>query len=68
MYNDEYENWVEKAKKQGDYIRKEFSFESMKKQIKTIFTKNITPLPKKIDLNIGKIEMPKKTKTKLKKV
>jgi hypothetical protein len=67
---DEYESWFKKSKNQGDYIRKEYSFEAMKKQIKTIFTNNLTQLPKKMELNIGNIEMPKKTKSKpkLKKV
>ena len=65
---DDYETWKEKANNQGDYVRKEFSFESMKTQIKTIFSKNLVPLPKKMDLNIGKIEMPKNKKSKLKKV
>tara|TARA_R110000744_G_scaffold8676_2_gene28503 strand:+ start:1528 stop:2823 length:1296 start_codon:yes stop_codon:yes gene_type:complete len=65
---DDYDNWLEKAKGQGFYSRKNFSFNSMKEQIKAIFDKNLIKLPKKMDLNIGKIEMPKKPKTKLKKI
>ena len=63
-----YDEWLENAKKQGSHSRNNFSFNSMKEQIKDIFSKNLTKLPKKMDLNIGKIEMPKKPKTQLKKV
>ncbi len=61
---EEYNTWVRKSKKQGEYSRKEFSFDSMKNQIKDIFDKNLTKLPKKMDLNIGNIKMPKKPKLK----
>ena len=61
---EEYNTWVQKSKKQGEYSRKEFSFDSMKNQIKDIFDKNLTKLPKKMDLNIGNIKMPKKPKLK----
>ena len=57
-----YDDWLENAKKQGFSSRKNFSFNVMKNQIKSIFDKNLTKLPKKMDLNIGKIEMPKKLK------
>tara|TARA_R110000796_G_scaffold31150_1_gene82857 strand:- start:1923 stop:3200 length:1278 start_codon:yes stop_codon:yes gene_type:complete len=57
-----YDEWLKDAKQQGFHSRKNFSYDVMKKQIKTIFSKNLTKLPKKMDLNIGKIEMPKKLK------
>ena len=65
VYED-YEGWSKKAKDQGQYSRENFSFNKMKDQIKSIFSKNLLKLPKKMDLNIGKIEMPKNPKQNLK--
>ena len=65
VYED-YEGWSKKAKDQGQYSRENFSFNKMKDQIKLIFSKNLLKLPKKMDLNIGKIEMPKNPKQNLK--
>ena len=67
---EDYKNWLKTSKIQESFSRDNFSFNNMKLQIKDIFIKNLKPLPKKMDLKIGKINMPKKpTKIpKLKKV
>ena len=58
-----YDNWLAKAKNQGKISRKEFSFDKMTKRISEIFNKNLTDLPKKMELKLpgmDKIKMPKK--------
>tara|TARA_R110000765_G_scaffold106685_1_gene197297 strand:- start:186 stop:1490 length:1305 start_codon:yes stop_codon:yes gene_type:complete len=58
-----YDNWLAKAKNQGKISRKEFSFDKMTKRISEIFDKNLTDLPKKMELKLpgmDKIKMPKK--------
>tara|TARA_R110000803_G_scaffold164425_1_gene228137 strand:- start:203 stop:1495 length:1293 start_codon:yes stop_codon:yes gene_type:complete len=65
---EDYKNWLEKSKSQGFHSRKNFSFEVMKNQIENIFKKNLTPLPKKLELKIPNIKMPNKPKSNLKKV
>ena len=63
---EDYNTWVKKSKKQGEYSRNNFSFSEMKDQIERIFKDHLTKLPKKMELNIGDIKMPKKPKSKLK--
>ena len=63
---EDYNTWVKKSKKQGEYSRNNFSFSKMKDQIERIFKDHLTKLPKKMELNIGDIKMPKKPKSKLK--
>tara|TARA_R110001592_G_scaffold89449_3_gene263086 strand:- start:958 stop:2256 length:1299 start_codon:yes stop_codon:yes gene_type:complete len=65
---EEYELVINNAKLQGSYSRKYYSFKKMKNQIKSIFKDNLKVLPKKMELNIGNIKMPKKPKPTLKKV
>ncbi len=66
FYNDVYDNyegWLERAKKQGKYSKKNFSFDKMTKKISKIFEKNLPKLPKKMELKLpgmDKIKMPKK--------
>jgi glycosyltransferase involved in cell wall biosynthesis len=57
--------WNEKAKKQGNFSRTNFHFDSMKTKIKRFLNQDIPPLPKMMDLNlegIGDIKLPKKEK------
>ena len=71
FYNDVYENydeWLKRAKKQGTYSRKNFSFDKMTKKISKIFNSNLPELPKKMELKlpgVDKIKMPKKNKLKI---
>jgi len=71
LYNDVYENyegWLERAKKQGKLSRKEFCFDAMTNKIKELFNKNLPELPKKMELKLpgmDKIKMPKKNKLKI---
>lgn len=71
FYNDVYDNyegWLEKAKKQGKYSKKNFSFNKMTKKINKIFKENLPKLPKKMELKLpgmDKIKMPKKNKLKI---
>ena len=68
FYNDifnNYDTWLTKAKDQGKYIRKNYSFSKMTNKIEKILDENIPELPKKIELKlpgIDKIKMPKKNK------
>tara|TARA_R100001377_G_scaffold21042_1_gene11100 strand:+ start:426 stop:1730 length:1305 start_codon:yes stop_codon:yes gene_type:complete len=58
-----YDSWLVKAKNQGKISRKKFSFDKMTKRISEIFDKNLTDLPKKMELKLpgmDKIKMPKK--------
>ena len=67
-YQEIYSNikqWNEKAKRQGFHSRSKFSFDVMKKQIKSFIKDTIPNLPKKMELNldgISNITMPKKQK------
>lgn len=64
---EDYKTWAKKGKRQGDYSRKNFSFEKMKSQIKEIMENDVKQLPKKVELklpNMSKIKMPKKTQLK----
>lgn len=45
-----YKKWKEKAKKQGNISRSNFSFDKMKEQLKDILDKNVPDFPKKVDL------------------
>ena len=65
---EDYNNWVKRSKKQGRHSRENYSFLKMKNQITNIFDEHLTKLPKKMELNIGDIKMPKKPKPTLKKV
>jgi hypothetical protein len=71
FYNDVYDNyegWLERAKKQGKHSKKNFSFSKMTKKINEIFNKNLPELPKKMELKLpgmDKIKMPKKNKLKI---
>jgi len=70
-YNDvfnNYNSWLEKAKKQGKHAKKNFSFNKMTKKISEIFSENLKELPKKMELKlpgVDKIKMPKKSKLKI---
>ena len=57
---EEYKEFIKKAKKQGSHSRNNFSFNKMKDKIEEIFNNNLIDLPKKLDLKIANIEMPKK--------
>ncbi len=57
---EEYKEFIKKAKKQGSHSRNKFSFNKMKDKIEEIFNNNLIDLPKKLDLKIANIEMPKK--------
>ena len=63
---EDYKIWSKKGKKQGLHSRKNFSFENMKEQMQDIFDRNLVTLPKKMELNIESIKMPRKPKSKLK--
>tara|TARA_R110001592_G_scaffold18577_2_gene76940 strand:- start:639 stop:1934 length:1296 start_codon:yes stop_codon:yes gene_type:complete len=65
---EDYNTWVKRSKKQGKYSRENYSYLEMKNQIENIFNEHLTKLPKKMELNIGDIKMPKKPKPTLKKV
>ncbi len=71
FYNDvfnNYNSWLEKAKKQGKHAKKNFSFNKMTKKISEIFSENLKELPKKMELKlpgVDKIKMPKKSKLKI---
>jgi hypothetical protein len=58
-----YKDWSNKANRQGFKSRNEFSFESMKTQIKNTIKEFVPDLPKKVQIklpNIKKIKLPKK--------
>jgi len=58
-----YKDWKVKGKRQGYYIRQDFSFAQMCKQLEEILSNNMPELPKKVELKlpkIKKIELPKK--------
>jgi len=58
-----YDVWLEKAKKQGKISREEFCFDKMTKKISELFDRNLSKLPKKMELKLpgmDKIKMPKK--------
>ena len=70
-YNDVFNNikiWKDKGKRQGNFSRTNFHFDSMKAKIKRFVTQDIPPLPKKMELNldgIGDIKLPKKEKLEI---
>ena len=58
-----YKEWSNKANRQGFKSRNEFSFESMKNQIKDTLKEFLPNLPKKVEIklpNMKKIKLPKK--------
>ena len=57
---EKYDEFLDKAKQQGSYSRDNFSFNKMKDKINEIFKNNLVELPKKLELKIADIEMPKK--------
>jgi glycosyltransferase involved in cell wall biosynthesis len=57
---EKYDEFLNKAKQQGSYSRDNFSFSKMKDKINKIFENNLVELPKKLELKISDIEMPKK--------
>ena len=57
---EDYKSCTKKAKSQGSYSRKNFSYQKMVSKIEKIFSNNLKELPKKMELKIGNIEMPKK--------
>lgn len=64
---EDYKTWAKKAKTQGNFSRKNFSFEVMKNQIAEIMKNDAPDLPKKMELKLpsmSKIKMPKKQKLK----
>ncbi len=64
---EDHKTWAKKAKTQGNFSRKNFSFEVMKNQIAEIMENDAPDLPKKMELKLpsmSKIKMPSKTKMK----
>ena len=64
-----YNLWLEKAKKQGKLSRKEYCFGKMTDKISELLDNNLPNLPKKMELKLpgmDKIKMPKKKEQKLK--
>ena len=64
-----YDSWLEKAKKQGKLSRKEYCFDKMTEKISEILDNNLPNLPKKMELKLpgmDKIKIPNKKEQKLK--
>lgn len=60
-----YKSYVERGKMQGAYSKNNFSYEKMKEQVNTLFTKYIPEFPKQVELKLPqlkKIELPKLSK------
>jgi len=66
FYNDiinDYDTWLNRAKDQGKFSRKNWSFNKMTVKISEILENNLKELPKKMELKLpgmDKIKMPKK--------
>ena len=60
-----YKSYKDKAKKQKEFSKENFSFEIMKNQIQDIFKNHMPNFPKKLEINLAgleEIKMPKKEK------
>jgi glycosyltransferase involved in cell wall biosynthesis len=54
-----YKTWKVKGKKQADFSKTNFSYAKMCEQLGEILDKNIPNLPKKLELNLPKLQLPK---------
>lgn len=57
-----YKSYAEKAKRQGHKSRKEFSFDAMKEKLGNVLEEKVPELPKKVQLNLPKLQLPKLSK------
>ena len=58
MYKN-YKDFIHGGKKQGNYAKEWFTYEKMKGKLDKILDDNITVAPKKVDLKLPKLKLPK---------
>ena len=54
-----YKKFAELAKRQGYKSRTEYSFEKMAEKLDAILTENLPEMPKQVELNLPKLQLPK---------
>ena len=58
-----YKNWTHKSKQQGNFAKENFTLEKMKEKLSKILEENVVAAPKKVSLQLPKLNQPGNSKS-----